>query len=561
MRISYRALAVLMVTFLLAGAGLAQAAQPSSAQAIVNRIALQENQFLTTIKSYSPLLETYIQELKPDPELGFVPHGDQYFIGRLDMSRGVNTVSFLPDKSGWIRRIFGPLAGIKRMSSMTFSPAGFATITPDARGLDPTRYEFTYVRREFLGAVRTIVFDVTPKRGAGTGRFQGRLWVEDQGYNIVRFNGTYAPHPRFGYYFHFDSWRLNMGPNLWLPAYIYTEETGMSYSFPHHHLSFKAQSRLWGYNVRGVNRQDELTQVLVEPAPTVKDKSDSGQDLGPVQAYRHWQTQAEENVTERLQRAALLAPTGEVDKVLETVVNNIVISNKLDIEPEIRCHVLLTSPLESFSIGHTIVISRGMLDVLPDEATLAAILAHEMGHILLQHGMESKYAFNDRVIFPDQEVFSHLQLGYSPAEENAADVKALELLQNSPYKDQLANAGLFLRALQQRAPELPSLLRAHLGNSLSIGANPRMSQLIASSPNLDIKKMDQIAALPMGARLKVDPWSDRVELSKAKPVALMSPREKLMFEVTPVFPWLAHVPGTPSEGSVAASTPAAPGTN
>jgi hypothetical protein len=284
-----------------------------------------------------------------------------------------------------------------------------------------------------------------------------------------------------------------------------------------------------------------------------------------VQSYRRWQSQAEENVMERLQRTALLAPPGEVDKVLETVVNNIVISNKLDIEPEIHCHVLLTAPLESFSIGHTIVVSRGMLDVLPDEATLAAVLAHEMGHILLRHGMDNKYAFNDRVIFPDQQVYSHLQLGYNTADENAADVKALELLQNSPYKEQLANAGLFLRALQQRAPALPSLLRAHLGNSLSIGANPRMSQLITNSPNLDIKKMDQIAALPMGARLKVDPWSDKVELSKAKPVALMSPREKLMFEVTPVFPWLAHVPGTPSEGSVAATspatTPAAPGTN
>ncbi len=559
MRIANRVLAVVMATMALAAVGAAQTAQPPSMRQLVNRIALQENQFLTTIKTFSPLLETYIQELKPDQELGFVPHGDQYFLGRLDMSHGVGTVSFLPDKTGWIHRIFGPVASVTR--SMTFAPAGFATITPDARGLDPGKYDFNFVHREFLGAVRTVVFDVTPRKGSGVGRFQGRIWVEDEGYNIVRFNGTYTPHPHFGYYFHFDSWRLNMGPNLWLPAYIYTEETGMSYSFPHRHLSFKAQSRLWGYNVRSTNRQEELTQVLVDPAPTVKDKSDSGQDLSPVQAYRQWQSQAEENVMDRLRRTALLAPPGEVDKVLDTVVNNLMISNKLDIEPEIRCHVLLTSPLESFSIGHTIVVSRGMLDVLPDEATLAAILAHEMGHILLQHGMDNKYAFNDRVIFPDQGIYSHLQLGYNQADENAADAKALELLQNSPYKDQLANAGLFLRALQLRAPELPNLLRAHLGNSLSIGANPRMSQLITTSPTLDIKKMDQIAALPMGARIKVDPWSDKVELSKAKPVALLSPREKLMFEVTPVFPWLAHMQGAPSAEKVAASTQETQGTN
>ncbi len=39
--------------------------------------------------------------------------------------------------------------------------------------------------------------------------------------------------------------------------------------------------------------------------------------------------------------------------------------------------------------------------------------------------------------------------------------EALELLANSPYKDKLANAGLFLKALQERAPELKNLIRPH----------------------------------------------------------------------------------------------------
>ena len=79
----------------------------------------------------------------------------------------------------------------------------------------------------------------------------------------------------------------------------------------------------------------------------------------------------------------LAGAPGEVDKILQTVVNNIMITNNLEIVPDVRCRVLLTSPLESFTIGHTIVISRGLLDVLPDEASLAMALAHEFSHIAL----------------------------------------------------------------------------------------------------------------------------------------------------------------------------------
>src|SRR5258708_22222970 len=33
------------------------------------------------------------------------------------------------------------------------------------------------------------------------------------------------------------------------------------------------------------------------------------------------------------------------------------------------------------------------VDVLPDEPSLAAILAHELSHILLGHGMDTQFAF------------------------------------------------------------------------------------------------------------------------------------------------------------------------
>ena len=424
------------------------AAQPTSLVEVINRINQQETQFAQNMRTYSPMVETYLQDMKPDAELGQVPSGDAYFLGRLNLSRGVITVdSFVRDHNSWLHRFFGSL------TTMTYKPAGFAVVSPDENQLDSAHYEFAFVRREFLGNVRCLVFDVTPRNGTGQGRFIGRLWVEDQGYNIVRFNGTFAPRPRFGYYVHLDSWRLNVGPNLWLPAYTFSEETDLKYSMAHKHVSFKAQTRFWAYNVHSRGRQDELTQVVVEPA-AVKDQSDNDRDLSPLESQRMWARQSEDNVLDKLERSGLLAPEGEVNKVLDTVVNNIAITNKLDLQPEIRCRVLLTAPMESFTVGHTIVMSRGLLDVLPDEATLATVLAHEMSHIVLAHGDNPMYGFNDKMFFPDSKTFVRLNLHHTPQQEQAADAKALELLKSSPYKDQLANAGLFLRALQQRAKGL-----------------------------------------------------------------------------------------------------------
>jgi hypothetical protein len=126
------------------------------------------------------------------------------------------------------------------------------------------------------------------------------------------------------------------------------------------------------------------------------------------------------------------------------------------------------------------------------------------------------------------------------SEEEAADKKAVELLNNSPYKDKLNNAGLFLKAVQSRAPQLKNLIRAHLGDSLLNGNATRMSSLMSASPQFDPKKADQVAALPLGGRVRVDPWNNQLELIKTKPVAITTAAEKMPFEVTPFFPFLTR---------------------
>jgi hypothetical protein len=505
-----------------------------SVEEVADRVIERERTFVAQMQHMHPLAETYIQNLRSDHDSMVVPASDQYFLGRLDMSNGLEEHLF-EKQTGLKLRALNPFPA---MFSRKFLPVGFAQMVMLDRDFQKKNYGFKFVRQEFLGEVRCIVIDVQPKSDAG-GRFIGRIWVEDRDYNIVRFNGTYSPRSRYSYYLHFDSWRLNLQPGLWLPAYVFIEESNFKTVGPLlPGLHFKAQTRFWSYDPEPLKHNQEFAEIQID---TVRDQTGSANEAGPVEAQRMWERTAEDNALDHLQKVGLLAPSGDVDKILETVVNNLIVTNNLQIIPDVRCRVLLTSPLESFTVGHTIVISRGLLDVLPDEASLAMIVAHELSHIDLGHRIDTKFAFNDRFFFPDQATLQRLDFGRNPAEEEAADRKALDLLANSPYKDKLASAGLFLKALQDRAPDLTSLIRPHLGNRLENGKTIRMSTLVGSAPPLETQRLDQIAALPLGGRVKLDPWSNRLEMMKTKPVVLLLPQEKMPFEVTPFFPYLTRI--------------------
>ena len=526
----------------------AESTESAAAALLEERFIARENQFLKNVRSYSPRIETYIQNFRPDPELGSVPTDDHYFLGRMDFHRGVAVRSFLPQPS-LARRILGDLADpITRFYSMHYQQQPFAyAILMDTRRFDRQHYQFEFVRREFLGDIRCMVFDVTPRRHAGGGLFRGRIWVEDQDENIVRFNGTYTSGRTLSSGIHFDSWRENVQPGLWLPVYVYSEEVDLAYGVKRT-LRFKSETRLWGYDLARGNRQQELTRMLVDAPAPVRDSSDPAPDPSPVSRAREWENQAEVNVLERLEKAGLVAPAGdEVDKVLETVVNNLVLSNHLDALPPVHCRVLLTAPLESIFVGNTIMISRGLIDVLPDESSLAMILSHELGHIVLGHNLTPKnnqYAFHDRLLVPDEELLHHLDLRPTEQEETAADAKAIQILKSSPYKDKLSKAGLFLRAMAMTVPRTPELFGAHLGTRLAQGNQVRrMADLMASAPELQPTRVEQVSALPLGARIKVDSWNDRIRLVKSKPVTLLSAREKMPFEVTPLFPHLTRFSG------------------
>jgi hypothetical protein len=492
---------------------------------VIERMIAREKEGTSTFTQYSPIIETYIQEVRPDKVLGIVPKADFYFLGQADF-RGrlkVHTLQESEKKGNWM---------------WSFNPAGFLQMVFIDRGqFDKIHYRFDYVRREFLGEVRCYVFDVTPAPKARGARFVGRIWVEDRDMTIVRVNGTYTPAIHFSlktfedeYYLHFDSWRENVRPGLWLPSYVFTEQ--LDRPKPFSGPPFKSITRLWGYGLTPVAQESELSRLLVESPSMIKEEA-SEHDRSPVEAQRDWRHVAEINILDLLERNGLLAPPGGVDKVLDAIVKNLEIANNLENQADLHCRVLLTTNLEMFSVGNTIVLSRGMIDVVPDEATMAAMLANGMADAMVPKPYLEQYAFSDIMRLTATEVLKRLSFenGKTEAADNSS--KAMELLNKSPYASQLDKAGLFLAQLHSQSKQLKRLISPQLGNEVYFN-----SQLMQAAPALQPNDKNQIAALPLGSRLKIDPWSAAVSLRKSPPTTLLSPRDKMPFEITPMVPYL-----------------------
>src|SRR5216683_1053524 len=494
---------------------------------IIDRMIKREHDEIAAFDLYSPIIETYIQEVKPDAEMGIVPSSDYYFLGQADF-RGrlkVHSMTESSRKGSWM---------------WSFDPPGFLQMIYIDRGeFDKAHYRFVYSGREFLGEVRRLVFDVSPAPKVRGARFAGRIWVEDQDFTVVRINGRNSPPVHFSlrtfedeYYLHFDSWRTNVKSGLWLPSYVYSQELEQPTRFGN--PSYKSCTHLWGYKLKQGSREEELNRLLIESPKPITDEA-TQHDRSPLEAQREWRHEAENNALEALERVGLLAPPGEVDKLLNTVVNNLEVTNNVDTQIDLRCRVLLTSNLELSPGANTLVINKGLIDVVPNEETLAALIAHAMADAMLPKPNQDQYAFSDILRLPPTQILKRLSFEEGKVESAGNGQKAMELLKKSPYPSKLGNAGLFLKQLQSQSKELKQLISAQLGNEVFFA-----SQLLQAAPELDVGNKSQIAALPLGSRLKVDPWSASVTLMKSKPMTLLSGRDKMPFEVTPLVPYLTR---------------------
>ena len=140
---------------------------------VVDRAIEREHALMEMLKTRTPLVETYLQNLKLDAQSGPTPVQDHYFLGRMDMGESVDRKDYLKEEEkGMQARLLG---GFQKLYKVQYQPMGFSwMVYADRTDFDREHYDFAYIRREFLGDVRCLVFDVKPKPKSGRGRFLGR---------------------------------------------------------------------------------------------------------------------------------------------------------------------------------------------------------------------------------------------------------------------------------------------------------------------------------------------------------------------------------------------------
>jgi hypothetical protein len=534
--------------------------------ALIDKSIAREAVVIKTLRERAPIVETYIQNMRPDPVMGQIPDSDVHFLARVNFGKVISDNGYVQDKQsdkGFLKHSLSYLTGLSGSLHLTYHETGFVQmLLVDSNSYNRQMYTFNFLRNDFLGTIPTVVFDVQPTKRSAVGRFAGRIWIDRNSGNIVRFNGSFSGAEKdIREYYHFDSWRTNVQDGLWLPTSVYIEESDPK--SPQGTLKFKAVNHIWGYSLKVPQSDADQTDLQVVGAT---DESQQAADISPLQAQRQWVEQAEDNVIDRLYTAGLIDAPSEFDKILEALANNILAYNNVPIDRPIRVRTLLTEPLESLSVGNTILLSKGLLDTTAvptadgaqQMGNLNALLAFQVAHIVLGHHIDTKYAFSDRLMFPTESAFEKLPMHHTDADNAEAAKKAIELLGAKELEGGEQYISLYLQQLQAREKGLKALTDPQIGDGLLRPDGTFWLQgLVAKGPKLNNSDLKQQAAMPLSQFLRRDPWTDQVIKLNTAYEPLLSARDKLPFEITPVYLRLAYwqPPAAP-----AANPAPAPGT-
>jgi len=476
--------------------GLTVASEPEAppSQNIIKRIVWGERGFLGKLGAFT--FETVVQR---EGQTGDTA-GDFHKFGSAALTPAGFVVSeyapaFMTPKKP---------TGVRRWPLLT--PGFVQMIVPDVAGVDQSRYDWKYKGQELLGDVHCWVFDLTPNTAAGYGLFTGRIYISKNDLAIIRFDGTYTHDPRKpSPYLHFVSSRIKTGPDqLWMPASVYVEEHDTIRPIQGS-TRLKARATFWGFHPI-ISTGNESTGIRIpkdQPAIVSKDLPTSPQ-------VHDWYLEIESMVITWMEAHSLLAPKGNVDRVVEAVITNLVEASGVDYQWPIHARVVLTTPLEVFTIGDTVVISRGLIDVLGSESALALVLAPQVAHVLLGHHIDTNYSFPDRFLQPQDQVVQRLTFRRTAPEIGEADPLGLALFSKSSYKSKLADAALFLSGVTKNCQQMSTLFRPVFGNPIPGCNHPGpFDRLLELTPPAEDK---QLPALPLGSRVRVDPWSGAIEL-------------------------------------------------
>jgi hypothetical protein len=441
-----------------------------------------------------------------------IVQGNAYWVGRVHIDKGVPYVTEFPSSSA---KSSAPLTS-------RIVPAGFVSmILPDLAGPDQDYYDWKYGGEQISGGSRCWVFDLKPKEAKAYGAFVGRVLVAETDQMIIRYDGTFMSNPKkHSPYLHFISVRAKSGVDgQWVPWNVYINEKD-----PVRPIKGGSELRVritaWGFQ-RQIHSEQAVAELQTEgPIKGSQERSTDVRD--PHELDRA----VEQMVVAWMTAEGLLARPGQTEADLNGVAAELVRKNN-EVCPEIQVRLLLTTPLEDFTIGCTVVISKEVLNVASDDAVVSLLLAPLLAHILLSHPIKPVYA--DLLQSDGREVLRKLSLARTNDDIEDDDRKALELLVNSQSPANLARMGSFLRPAEEHCRHMPALfLQPRVGNAIP-ACDPRrpIMQLIRLAPRIAIGA----PAFSLGSRSVLDPVTDTVQL--LNPSLEQEPFQLIPLDVNP----------------------------
>jgi len=428
---------------------------------VTRRIFEQENAMIDKLATLHPFTESYMQSLGPrrkektGPAFEEQSEGvidDLYFFGRTDFSdNGIGEVLLFgggPWRETYIKDNSDLLAEVH--------PLGMVWMFfVDLNEFDADTYALTYEGKQTLMNTECLVFAVAPVRQRAWGRFHGDIWVDSLSFGIVRAKGAFTSahgwsrllHGR-ARFFHFDTWREKTENGLWVPNSSNFEERKTSgFNAGNVEYHYRGYSHFW--------RQ-----------PRQAAHGNEAEDISTKSSVAPGSLDSSESLISQLESTGLLASLGPEERRLNQIVQQIAPTNVAN-APTINCRILLTTPVDIFSLGNTIIVSRGLLNLAPSDSVLAFMLARQVAYVLLGNTANIP-ALSTETLFnvSGKHEFPGLGIRVRPEDEAAADSKATLLIQQSPYKGTDADARSFLSQLKSESNRFPNLIRARFGASI-----------------------------------------------------------------------------------------------
>jgi hypothetical protein len=181
---------------------------------IIQKFAAKETAFKEARGNY-----TYTQTVVVKD---FEPTGEQEGEYKL-----VSDIIFTPEGKRFEDVKFAPMNTLNRLMLTPEDMQDLREIQPFVLTTEELpKYDVKYVTHEPVDEVTAYVFDVAPKKiEHGQRYFQGRIWVEDKDFAIVKSHGKSVPDSKGNVSPIFDTYRENITADLWFPTYTHADDT------------------------------------------------------------------------------------------------------------------------------------------------------------------------------------------------------------------------------------------------------------------------------------------------------------------------------------------------